>query len=209
MKIINVDIMQDTSEIVHYDEMGIPLYVRIGELSFYPGKKALCHWHEDMEFIRILKGEMNYYVNGHNVLLKENDGIMVNTRQLHYGYSVCQHDCTFICILFHPSLLSANKTLYRKYVQPVLDNLQLDYLYLDASRRESSLILKYLDQISERKKGGEAGYDLEIVGLLNLLWRNVFSLSEKDSRKRKIPKLRISGFRKIWYLTFTSIFPKK
>lgn len=179
MKIINVDIMQDTSEIVHYDEMGIPLYVRIGELSFYPGKKALCHWHEDMEFIRILKGEMNYYVNGHNVLLKENDGIMVNTRQLHYGYSVCQHDCTFICILFHPSLLSANKTLYRKYVQPVLDNRQLEYLYLDASRRESSLILKYLDQISERKKGGEAGYDLEIVGLLNLLWRNVFSLSEK------------------------------
>ena len=85
--------MQDTSEIVHYDEMGIPLYIRIGELSFYPGKKALCHWHEDMEFIRILKGEMNYYVNGHNVLLKENDGIMVNTRQLHYGYSVCQHRC--------------------------------------------------------------------------------------------------------------------
>lgn len=41
MKIINVDIMQDTSEIVHYDEMGIPLYVRIGELSFYPGKR-LC-----------------------------------------------------------------------------------------------------------------------------------------------------------------------
>ena len=61
----------------------------------------------------------------------------------------------------------------------IRDSLQLDYLYLDASRRESSLILKYLDQISERKKGGEAGYDLEIVGLLNLLWRNVFSLSEK------------------------------
>ena len=41
MKIINVDIMQDTSEIVHYDEMGIPLYVRIGELSFIRGKR-LC-----------------------------------------------------------------------------------------------------------------------------------------------------------------------
>ena len=52
---------------------------------------------------------MNYYVNGHNVLLKENDGIMVNTRQLHYGYSVCQHDCTFIShILFHPSFCPQN-----------------------------------------------------------------------------------------------------
>lgn len=29
------------------------------------------------------------------------------------------------------------------------------------------------------KRAGKPGYDLEIVGLLNLLWRNVFSLSEK------------------------------
>ena len=36
---INVDIMQDASEIVRYDETGIPLYIQTGELSRYPDRK--------------------------------------------------------------------------------------------------------------------------------------------------------------------------
>lgn len=188
MEKIDVEIMQDASEIVHYDATGIPLYIRVGELSFYPGKKALCHWHEDIEFIRILKGEMNYYINGRNVLLKEKDGIMVNARQLHYGYSVSQRNCTFICVLFHPSLLSANKPLYRKYVQPVLENRRLEYLYLDSSHKEASLILSYLDQICALKDKGETGYELEIAGLLHLLWRNVFLPAQGCLPEEEDPK---------------------
>lgn len=61
---INVDVMQDASEIVRYDETGIPLYIQTGELSRYPDRKALCHWHDDLEFIKIIDGEMNYYING-------------------------------------------------------------------------------------------------------------------------------------------------
>ena len=57
---INVDVMQDASEIVRYDETGIPLYIQTGELSRYPDRKALCHWHDDLEFIRIVPGEMKY-----------------------------------------------------------------------------------------------------------------------------------------------------
>ena len=41
MKIINVDIMQDTSEIVHYDEMGIPFTSESGSYLFIRGKR-LC-----------------------------------------------------------------------------------------------------------------------------------------------------------------------
>ena len=67
---IDVDIMQDASEIVHYDIMGTPIYIRKGLLSLYPDMRALCHWHEDIELIYILKGEMNYDINGKTVLLK-------------------------------------------------------------------------------------------------------------------------------------------
>ena len=43
-------VMQDASEIVRYDEVGIPLYIREGLLSSYPDHRALCHWHEDIEW---------------------------------------------------------------------------------------------------------------------------------------------------------------
>ena len=44
-------VMQDASEIVRYDEVGIPLYIREGLLSSYPDHRALCHWHEDIEWV--------------------------------------------------------------------------------------------------------------------------------------------------------------
>lgn len=60
---IDIDIMQDASEIIHYDRPGIPLYIHTSSLSSYRDMRALCHWHEDIEFIYVLNGMMNYAVN--------------------------------------------------------------------------------------------------------------------------------------------------
>lgn len=49
-------IMRDASEIVRYDEVGIPLSIREGLLSAYPNHRALCHWHEDIEWVYIRSG---------------------------------------------------------------------------------------------------------------------------------------------------------
>ena len=95
-------VMQDASEIVRYDEVGIPLYIREGLLSSYPDHRALCHWHEDIEWVQIRSGQMNYYINGKRVLLNAGEAIIVNSRQMHYGYSENGQECDFICILCHP-----------------------------------------------------------------------------------------------------------
>ena len=60
---------QDKSEIIPYDEIGIPIYIRAGSLSMYPNHRALSHWHEDIELIYIVDGTMDYYINGANITL--------------------------------------------------------------------------------------------------------------------------------------------
>ena len=62
------DLMKDASEIVHYDSAGIPLYVKSDSLSEYPGMRALCHWHDDLEFIRSREGGMYYRIGNRTVL---------------------------------------------------------------------------------------------------------------------------------------------
>ena len=42
---------------------------------------------------------MNYYMNGKLVLLNTGEALMVNSRQMHYGYSENGQDCYFIRIL--------------------------------------------------------------------------------------------------------------
>ena len=106
-------IMQDASEIVRYDEVGIPLSIREGLLSAYPNHRALCHWHEDIEWVYIRSGQMNYYMNGKRVLLNTGEALMVNSRQMHYGYSENGQDCDFISILCHPKIFITNSVLYQ------------------------------------------------------------------------------------------------
>ena len=77
----------DSSETVAYNNPLFPVYVRYEILSRYPDYSAVSHWHEDLEFILIKKGKMTYNVNGELIELSESNGIMVNSRQLHYGFS--------------------------------------------------------------------------------------------------------------------------
>lgn len=170
---MSVDIMQDASEIVRYDEAGIPLYIQRRELALYPDRKALCHWHDDLEFIRIIDGEMNYYINGKNIVLKEHDGIMVNTRQMHYGSSINQKDCTFLCILVHPALFSSNKMLWQKYLLPLLEDHETEFVHLDSSQPDHAFILESLTEMTQLKEHGEYGYELEIMGLFYMIWKKL------------------------------------
>lgn len=163
-------IMQDASEIVRYDEVGIPLSIREGLLSAYPNHMALCHWHEDIEWVYIRSGQMNYYMNGKRVLLNTGEALMVNSRQMHYGYSENGQDCDFIRILCHPKIFITNSVLYQSYIAPVLSNPSLEYLHLKPEFPEDAEALQLLPAILRIKKEHPAAYEIEAAALLSLLW---------------------------------------
>lgn len=163
-------IMRDASEIVRYDEVGIPLSIREGLLSAYPNHRALCHWHEDIEWVYIRSGQMNYYMNGKRVLLNTGEALMVNSRQMHYGYSENGQDCDFIRILCHPKIFITNSVLYQSYIAPVLSNPSLEYLHLKPEFPEDAEALQLLPEILRIKKEHPAAYEIEAAALLSLLW---------------------------------------
>lgn len=167
---ITTDIMKDASEIIHYNISGLPILLESRYLSDYPDMRALCHWHEDIEFTMIITGQMNYYVNGKKMLLNAGDCIMVNSRQMHYGYSHLNKECFFSCLVFCPQLLFENTSLYGKYITPVLENQNLDYLRLvtgSTLNTEISIILNKMDKLCKVK---ENAYEIELLSMLTLLW---------------------------------------
>ena len=58
---------------------------------------------------------------------------MVNSRQLHFGFSARYEECEFICILLSTELLCANKWFLHNYVEHITANPCLPYLYLNGS----------------------------------------------------------------------------
>lgn len=154
----------DSSETVAYNNPLFPAYVRYGILSSYPDYAAISHWHKDLEFILIKKGKMTYNVNGELIELTEQNGIMVNSRQVHYGFSGEHNECEFICILLSPELLQGNEWFYRNYVEHITENSAYPYLYLD-SKSWQRPVLEKLDQLYQ-SFGGTSIDDLAYFELM-------------------------------------------
>lgn len=100
--------------------------------------------------------------------------VVVNSRQLHYGYSHLRHDCKFICILFHPKLLSGNPNVYKHYVTPFIENKNIEYFHYTEHSGNYYRMQQLINRILSIKKDGGDAYELEAIGTLYLLWRTLF-----------------------------------
>lgn len=180
---LSVDLKDDRSEIVHYDFEDYPIYIRKALLSSYHNFAAPPHWHDDIEFIAVLRGEMNYNINGKIIPLKQNEGIFVNSRQLHYGFSGNKTECDFICILIHPLMLCVSQALEQKYVIPLLKNTNLPYVRLSADTRWHQELLNCIQEMYHAKNDPAA--PLTISSLFFKMWSILFKHTNPSVPLRK------------------------
>lgn len=63
-------VSSDLSERIDYNIPDLPIYARRDALSSFPDYRCPCHWHRDLEFIHVISGQMQYFVNGAIVTLE-------------------------------------------------------------------------------------------------------------------------------------------
>ena len=95
----------DGSEQLEYTMEDLPVRATGGSLSASSGYAAACHWHNDFEMLTVPEGEMDYFVNGRTVHLWQGEGIFVNARRLHYGFSADRRDCRYRFVVWHPDVM--------------------------------------------------------------------------------------------------------
>lgn len=186
-KYIKLDVLEDSSEVVHYNSENMPIRAVKSWLSYFHNLSAVCHWHEDVEFIVVLQGEMTYFVNGETYLLTKGMGIFVNSGQLHYGFSQSGKDCEFIVLLFHPKLLSTNAYIESEYILPVINNGNCPHIVfnpINPWKAESIQLIKDIFMTCQLK---EKGYELRVQSLLFSIWLVLYNnLLNMDNSLEKI-----------------------
>jgi len=115
-----VIVSSDLSERIDYNIPDLPIYARRDALSSFPDYRCPCHWHRDLEFIHVISGQMQYFVNGAIVKLEAGNGLVVNSSRLHYGFSPQQRQCRFTCVVVDPELLEQLSADERVFVGELL-----------------------------------------------------------------------------------------
>ena len=182
----------DASENVVYNNPDFPAYIKKGQLSSYPNFRAVGHWHDDLEFILILAGEMSYDVNGQKISLQAGEGIFVNSRCLHCGYSDTHTECFFICILLSPLLLSVNTYFIEKYLNSLIQNVHFPYQKLNPAIQWQNTILSDLGILYEENNADKIQPFVileKAAHIFSLLAENMNCFSDYDKDTEDISAL--------------------
>lgn len=126
-----LEIFSDSSERLNYNLPDFQLYAHKSKLKHFEKYSAMCHWHLDLEFILVLDGSMEYFVNGKTVTINKGCGIFVNSKRLHYGFSSNKIDCSFIVVAVHPILISKGTSTAEIYIEKKFSMQTEDFILLN------------------------------------------------------------------------------
>ena len=160
---IHVKVLTDRSEVVDYDESGIRLYLQTHKLSEYEGMRSYPHWHEEIEFMYILDGMLDYHVNGKVLRLTANSCTIINSRQINHSTHVDGRDCTFVCFLIHPALLAPAGKIWDRTVAPALRDTAFEYFVYDSGTPFHRTITEFMQDIVGEKTDRQSGYELRLI----------------------------------------------
>ena len=118
----------DGSEIVNYDDPNFPSYIYDGWIAPKVTWAGVPHFHEDIEIMTIKEGQVAYFVNGKELLLRAGDTIVVNSNQIHYNMTVNGEVAKYVICILHTSVLMNSITVEMQAIRPIIDNQDLPYL---------------------------------------------------------------------------------
>ena len=183
-----IELMDNKSEIIAYNVPDMPVKSCFSKQADFPMLSIANHWHSDFEFLYILKGKINYCVDGEKCTASEGQMIFVNSARLHYGFWDEVSECDFICTIFHPSLIQNN--LARKYLDSITDKKAPPFLILRPEIAREKKLIDLIVKFNDAAVKADEGYELtimsciyEITGLLVALIKSAPDTIHKDSRQ--------------------------
>lgn len=162
----------DLSESIYYISDTLRAYIAKSALSSYPDYSAFNHWHDDIEFMVILSGKMKYNINGEIITLHSGEGLFVNAKQMHYGFSDNYHECIFICVVLHPMMLGASPYIEEKFIKPVISDTSVPYFIFHESIPWEKEVLNQICEIYYYRDQEIA--ELKTQSLFNDIWCKLY-----------------------------------
>lgn len=149
-----------------------------GVLEDYIGGHVPWHWHEEPEFCHVIKGEVEYHLPEEVLILKEGDGIYINSNVLHM---ICPHNgCTNAIILpqiFNKLLLTGyhRSAIDTKYYRPIINRKGFLSYFLNHNTPEQNNIIRLLNECYKIAEAEQEGYEIQVRNYISTIWMELFN----------------------------------
>ena len=138
---------------------------------------------------QVLSGSVRCNVNGENIMLHDEEGIFINSHQVHFLIADEKQECEFITVRFHPMLLCATSDIENRFVLPVLENADYPFQVLRPVIEWQRSVLDALLRVYSMRH--EITLELGAQGQFFSIWEQIFLHSGRvpATERRSSPQL--------------------
>lgn len=158
-------------ELFEYPDPSVPFIVWTGDFRTFVNCTIDCHWHNEFEYGVVVSGELDYYIDGKYMRIKQGDAIFINADCMHTATQVGNNNVIMFTVSFLPSLFIGGKegTIFQKYFQPILQS-SVRGFSIKNTIPEGSNIIKLLNEIYDLDHKKTENYELLCISLISHIW---------------------------------------
>lgn len=139
-------------------------------------KYVLTHWQDDIELLRVVEGAMHCFINGKEYTINQGDVCVINQKQLHQIYNCNNKDTKFQCLVIEPSLFTADKEVYKKYIDPILTDSNFSHIISKMNSQSTKEIINLMDLIYDSQNVEIEGHELLEIAFLHIIFQKIYNL---------------------------------
>lgn len=164
-QVFDIPIGENKQDLAPKGTFGFPLAIYLQELHKNVLGFVNWHWHDEVQFCMVVRGEITFHVNSRHFLLREDEGLFINTGCIHMAEPYGGSNATYICLNADPKLLSTfpGSSIDNKYLRPLLTNPALSELPLAKNIDWQAGILHGVTQIFNFTRDKTATYEIDVL----------------------------------------------
>jgi AraC-type DNA-binding domain-containing proteins len=180
MELRKLNIDMDYKELFEYKDKTFPVDICHDNYSELYNSMLDIHYHNDVEYTLVLKGALEYSINGSIYTLNVGECAFVNANTLHTVKSVDSVAAESFVLLFPLSYLAADitSTIFQKYIQPISGK-GLQGAIINWDTESGCKIIELLKAIDSLHYD-EYGYELLCSSIIFSLWKHTVDFLRKE-----------------------------
>lgn len=116
---------------------GFPLCAYYNDMDRFVAKQVPWHWHEELELIYVVQGEVLVRVYQNEIILKQGDGLWINAAVLHQIEKIKQPAILYSFVFSHRFVSADEQSVFEtKYMVPLLHAQTIPYVIFDHQNEE-------------------------------------------------------------------------
>ncbi len=180
MQIYNIPISKTFQEITSHGTKEFPMAVYKNQLSKNILGYIPLHWHDELQFVIVLKGSVTFTINQEEHCVKENNGIFINSGCLHNAIANNLDESIYVSVDVSPHFFAAsNSIIQKKYIKPFIELKSIPFIEFNEFIIWQNKILKLISDLYKIYFKKDFGFEIKVHSIIFEIWYIIIKNTEK------------------------------